>query len=427
MMISFCSTRDPALLASAGEALEVGLASDGGLFIPQSFPTIDVAALPSESFQEMAKMWLHAWLKGTEFEKDISSVVDDALNFSVPIYRLDENTAVLELFHGPTLSFKDYGARTMARLLGQRLARTGGNRIILVATSGDTGSAVADGFAGIDGIQVVLLYPSGGVSEIQERQLIVERPNVQALRVKGSFDDCQQLVKGAFADPALVGIPLSTANSINIGRLLPQMLYYVWAVKHLQNNDIEFYVPSGNLGNMTAGVMTHLAGLSVHGLRAAHNANDFYPAFLLDPSTAFGSTIQTLSNAMDVGAPSKFERLQALLNPAKMRQLIQGEVVSDQDTIASMQRVYEQYGYLADPHTAVGLEASRRFRLKSGEERLHVILSTAHPAKFPEVCERALGIKPVEPAQLAALRDASTNVVDIGAQREHLASVLLGL
>ena len=305
-MISFCSTRDPALLASAGEALEVGLASDGGLFIPQSFPTIDVAALPSESFQEMAKMWLHAWLKGTEFEKDISSVVDDALNFSVPIYRLDENTAVLELFHGPTLSFKDNGARTMARLLGQRLARTGGNRIILVATSGDTGSAVADGFAGIDGIQVVLLYPSGGVSEIQERQLIVERPNVQALRVKGSFDDCQQLVKGAFADPALVGIPLSTANSINIGRLLPQMLYYVWAVKHLQNNDIEFYVPSGNLGNMTAGVMTHLAGLSVHGLRAAHNANDFYPAFLLDPSTAFGSTIQTLSNAMDVGGPFKF-------------------------------------------------------------------------------------------------------------------------
>lgn len=426
-MISFCSTRNPSLVASAGEVLELGLAPDGGLFVPRSIPRIDIATLPTASFQEMSKAWMHAWLKDTEFEDDLASVVEDALDFPVPLVHLDERTVVLELFHGPTLSFKDFGARTMARLLGRRLGRTGGNRVILVATSGDTGSAVADGFAGIEGIRVVLLYPGGGVSETQERQLIVERPNVQAVRVKGTFDDCQRLVKGVFADPSLSGIPLSTANSINMGRLLPQMLYYVWAVKTLQDNDIEFVVPSGNLGNLTAGVMAHLAGLPVHGFLAAHNANDFFPSFLLDSDKKFGSTIQTLSNAMDVGAPSNFERLQVLLESKRMRQLIQGEVVSDEETLSSMRRVFEETGYMADPHTAVGLEASRRIREGGNAKRTNVILSTAHPAKFPDVCERAFGQRPEEPPRLSELKGAPTKVTDIEPESGHLAEILTSL
>ncbi|MEX0821733.1 MAG: threonine synthase [Rhodothermales bacterium] len=407
------------------EALLQGLAPDGGLFVPSEVPRPDFDhAFEAADFAEMGRRVLSTWV-GDEIGRDaLSRITTDALNFPVPLIPLEapkwDGVHVLELFHGPTLSFKDFGARTMARWMGHFLDRRDEDVTILVATSGDTGSAVADGFAGQDRIDVVLLYPKGKVSPVQERQLIVARPGVRALAVEGDFDDCQRMVKEAFMAPDLADAGLSSANSINIGRLLPQMLYYAWAVKHLGDVPLTCCVPSGNLGNLTAGVLAYLSGLPVSGFLAAHNANDFFPRVLSGEEVEFGVTVRTLSNAMDVGAPSNFERLDALLSRQRMRTLIAGESVTDDETIASMQRVYDETGYVADPHTAVGLEAVRRRPVS----RPVVVLSTAHPSKFPETVERALGIEPESPDRLSALwdRDVAVETVPatLDALREHL-------
>lgn len=390
------------------EALLRGLAPDGGLYVPDPIPRIDVERiLPAPSFPALAFEVLRQWLGDEVDEGGHREIVEDALNFPVPIVPLADddwrNVYVLELFHGPTLSFKDVGARTMARWMRYFLQARDEQITILVATSGDTGSAVADGFAGQDHIEVILLYPKGQVSPVQERQLIVKRPGVRALAVAGNFDDCQRLVKEAFADDDLSALNLSSANSINVGRLLPQMLYYFWAVRELSSKQILFCVPSGNLGNLTAGVLAHLSGMPVSGFLAAHNQNDFFPRYLTGEDASFGATIPTRSNAMDVGAPSNFERLEGLLAPDRMRTLIQGASITDDETLAAIRRVYEDTGYLADPHTAVGLEAVRRSSRPSDDPV--VVLSTAHPAKFPETTDDALGIAPDAPPRLAELWD----------------------
>lgn len=407
--IKYSSTRGIDSGRSLGEAIEKGLATDGGLFLPEEIPHIDPGAIPDTSFLDLSVHVLRAWMAGSEYEQDFTGILEDALSFPVPMIPLGDDLFVCELFHGPTLSFKDFGARTMARLLGHRLARTGERRVILVATSGDTGSAVADGFAGIDGIDVVLLYPDGGVSEVQERQLIVSRPNVYPFAVQGSFDDCQRMVKAAFKAESWDGIPLSTANSINIARLLPQMLYYWWAVlnvtRGLNLDTPSICVPSGNLGNLTAAMLAHKSGMPVAGFVAAHNANDFFPRYLTDASAAFGPTIQTLSNAMDVGAPSNFERLLHLLPREEMNRLIQAASFDDTRTIAVMHSVHQSTGYMADPHTAVGLGVVADQRRSGTLRGPAIVMSTAHPAKFPDTCFKAIGTYPVEPERLAVLKD----------------------
>lgn len=422
----FDSTRGGDEGRTLGEAIAQGLARDGGLYLPRVIPTIAEGQLPDDSFLSMSRAVLDPWVNSSAYAADLDAILEDALSFPVPLVPLGNDLFVCELFHGPTLSFKDFGARTMARMLGHRLRRTGERRVILVATSGDTGSAVADGFAGIDGIEVVLLYPDGGVSEVQERQLIVDRPGVHPFAVQGSFDDCQRMVKTAFVDPAWSDVPLSTANSINIGRLLPQMLYYWWATlnvtRGLDRESPTICVPSGNLGNLTAGVLAHLGGMPVRGFVAAHNANDFFARYLQDARATPTGTIPTLSNAMDVGAPSNFERLQHLLPGDRVHALIRAASVSDMDTLEAMRRVFQKSGYTADPHTAVGLEVVSRLKAGGELDGPVIVMSTAHPAKFPDTCEKATGIRPQEPDQLARLKALPSTKQRIAADTAALAT-----
>jgi len=301
---------------------------------------------------------------------------------------------------------------------------------ILVATSGDTGSAVADGFAGQDNIDVVLLYPKGLVSEVQERQLIVKRPGVRSLAVDGSFDACQAMVKAAFVDLDLAHLPLSSANSINIGRLLPQMLYYIWAVKQavdLGHSEVNICVPSGNLGNFSAGFIASKMGLPVKQFVVTHNANHFFPKYLSGSLDAFefNETVATLSNAMDVGSPSNFERLHHLFGDEHLRQHIWSTTISDETTQTAMKNIYNGFdNYISCPHTAVGLQAVLEYRNATGDTTPFISLATAHPAKFPDALE-GVGIQvPTEPA-LQKLFAEETNVKLIPAEVDALKDVLL--
>jgi threonine synthase len=303
----------------------------------------------------------------------------------------------------------------MARLMQHYLQKSGEKRIILVATSGDTGSAVADGFAGQANIEVVLLYPKGKVSDVQERQLVAVRPGVRSFAVEGSFDDCQRMVKEAFGDPGLAHLPLSSANSINIGRLLPQMLYYLWTLAQVKNPI--FCVPSGNLGNLTAGIF---AALSSHQTTfiAAHNANDFFPKFLQGQSGGFNPTIATVSNAMDVGSPSNFERLQQLLGDL-LADWVWATSVSDDKTLQRIHTTYQQYGYTACPHTAVGLEAAALYQSQHAVLGPVVSLACAHPAKFPAALAKA-GVPVPRDGVLEALLDRPTQYQVLPASLEAL-------
>lgn len=421
------STRGGTGGVSFREALLQGLAGDGGLFIPDAIPAVGSEAWREAAhFSDVAFRMLTPWLQAEVPPDVLRPIVDDAFDFPVPLVPLSgdawADVHVLELFHGPTLSFKDFGARAMARWMAFFLRGEREPLTILVATSGDTGSAVADGFAGQEHIRVVLLYPEGQVSPVQERQLIVRRPGVHALAVRGAFDDCQRLVKAAFQDEELRGLRLSSANSINVGRLLPQMLYYAWAVRKGDFADAEvlFCVPSGNLGNLTGGILAMRSGLPVRRFIAAHNANRFFPDYLSGFRGDFPSSVRTLSNAMDVGAPSNFERLQALLPEGALERYIWGTSIEDAVALETMRRVYEESGYLADPHTAVGLEAVRRYREATGDASPAIVLATAHPAKFPDVAERAIGAAPEAPERLAALWQQPTDVQPIEPTLEAL-------
>ncbi len=440
----FQSTRSVDTKVRLLEAVQMGLAPDGGLFIPQNMPVVNWDSLSSSSFADCSASFLYQWLSGVMSKTQIDKMIGFALNFDVPMVPLtprpsdkavlptpfvtslgQAETYVLELFHGPTLSFKDFGARTLAFLLRERLRETKASVTILVATSGDTGSAVADGLSGIEGIRVVLLYPRSQVSLVQEKQLIVKREGVLALRVDGTFDDCQCLVKGAFLDETLSAMHLSTANSINIGRLIPQMLYYVWASKQLQNSVPQFVVPSGNLGNLTAGVMAYKSGLPVTQFVAAHNANDFFPKYLKNKDAVFEPSVQTISNAMDVGAPSNFERLTSLLTQSELSRMIKGISFSNHETLQSMEKVYDETGYIADPHTAVGLAASERVGSEISRKGPTVVLSTAHPAKFPDIVKEAVGVKMAVPPQLTKLSNQPVQVFDLSPSQSELSLAIL--
>lgn len=422
------STRDPQGAAvSLDEAILAGLAPDGGLYLPASVPPLpdleDATDLADLAVRVLAPWW-------GEAADEVAPLLRDALDFEVPLVPLSGETHLLMLDRGPTSSFKDVGARSMARLAGRALARRGGRATVLVATSGDTGSAVADGFAGIPRVEVALLYPRGMVSDVQERQLITARDNVQAFAVEGDFDDCQRLVKEAFRDPALASLGLTSANSINVGRLLPQMTYYLWAALQLRREQgvarpPVFVVPSGNLGNLTAGLLAERAGMAAGGFVAAHNANDFLAQFLdgRRDASAFPTTIPTLSNAMDVGAPSNFERLRSLF-PERLGRHVRALSVSDQDTERSMRRTLDEHTTFVCPHTAVGLHALRTLR-GEGLVGPAVVLATAHPAKFPDAVRRATGRPPPEAPGLDASKGAPTSVLPLEPDARALRDALL--
>jgi threonine synthase len=342
-------------------------------------------------------------LIGDEFDRAaLDALVRDAFDFPAPTVPLSRGISVLELFHGPTMAFKDFGARFLARAFGHLLAERGDYATILVATSGDTGSAVAQGFFGVRGVQVVVLYPAGKVSRFQEAQMATLGGNVRALRVPGTFDDCQRLVKRAFLDRELAALHLSSANSINIGRLLPQAVYYVASWLDAGGADVGevvFVVPSGNLGNLTAGVIAQRLGLPVGRFVAAANANDVLPRFLETGAYAAQAAVPTISNAMDVGDPSNFPRLTQLHAEAlaALRANLAGISVSEAETRSTIRRVHREHAYLLDPHAAVGMAAALRTR-DAGEQRPIITLATAHPSKFGEVIREELGIDPPMPA-----------------------------
>ncbi|RMD74131.1 MAG: threonine synthase, partial [Bacteroidetes bacterium] len=340
-------------------------------------------------------------------EADIRRIVRRALDFPAPVVSLDEDTHVLELWHGPSLAFKDFGARFMAALMSWFLEKRNQETVILVATSGDTGGAVAAGFFDTPGIHVVILYPSGKVSPLQEKQLTTLGKNIRALEIEGTFDDCQALVKQAFLDEALRRhIALSSANSINIARLIPQSFYYFEAYKQLMpvQKPVAFVVPSGNFGNLTAGLFAKRMGLPVVHFVAATNANDVVPEYLATGQFRPRPSIPTISNAMDVGNPSNFQRMLDLYGSTwnNLRKEVSGFAFDDEQTRQAIRTIHERYGYLMDPHGAVGFLAWQAFRqIEPGMQG--VILETAHPAKFLETMEATLG-RPIDiPERLARL------------------------
>lgn len=410
------------------EVLFEGLAPDGGLYLPERVPPLPSGWMSLEPLPRLAAAVLGGWLPEPRGE-ELEGLLADALDFPLPLERLGPNLYVLELFHGPTLSFKDFGARVMARLMDALLSGSGRHLTVLAATSGDTGSAVADGFAGRENLDVVLLYPKGRVSRLQERQLTVARPGVRAFAVRGDFDDCQRMVKAALTDPDLAG-RVTSANSINVGRLLPQLLFHLWglrelAARHGRRDAPIVSVPSGNLGNLTAGLLAARAGARARAFLAAHNANRFFPEFLAGRAEAYAypETVATWSNAMDVGAPSNFERLHHLFGP-ELPAVVRGYSVDDAATLERMAATWQAHGYAACPHTAVGLEAVERYRSATHDPAPAVVLATASPAKFPEAAQAA-GVPLARSEALAALEEAPTRVEELRAEEQALREVLL--
>ncbi len=441
----FVSSRDPARRTlTFEEALRRGLAPDGGLYVPALLPKLAPGWERSTSWPETVAAVLGPWFAPHERDTWVASA-QEALDFPVPVRELSDRRMLLELHHGPTLAFKDVAARTMARWWGRSLSDRGESATVLVATSGDTGSAVADGFAGVEGLRVVVLYPAGRVSPLQERQLTLPREGVYALAVEGDFDHCQRLAKAALVDETLTALNLSSANSINVGRLLPQLTYHVWGALQASRAmgvalvDLLSVVPSGNLGNLTAGLLATAMGLPLAGMLAAHNANDHFPRVLLgeaDPAAA-PPTLATYSNAMDVGAPSNLERLLAVFPDGNYPVPLVGASVDDAATLDSISRTWREEGVMVCPHTAVGLEALRRLRGvgrgESGAPALRaasalreapaLVLATAHPAKFAEVVARAVPGESVEhPAleRLPAARAFGRLAAEPGALQEWL-------
>lgn len=408
------STRKQAPVVSFQEALFAGQAKDGGLYMPETFPVLrenELAVLAELSYRELACELGLKFLGGEIGKADLEAVMAQAYSFEPKLQELEPGLYCLELFHGPTLSFKDFGAQFMAKTMGHFAAGRNQKLTILVATSGDTGSAVAHAYHRVEGIRIVLLYPSGKVSVLQERQFTTLGDNVQALEIQGTFDDCQALVKQAFTDAELQKkLRLSSANSINIGRLIPQSFYYVWAVTRVcarLRQEAVVCVPSGNFGNLTAGMFARKMGLPLRRFIAGVNANAVIPEYLDTGSYRPRPSLQTLSNAMDVGAPSNWERIRDLYGDSheRIKQELWSTSVDDASTAEMMRESYQRWSYVADPHTAVGLRAVERFKMQFPETKncAFVTLSTAHPGKFVETVNEALSLSYELPERLQAV------------------------
>lgn len=389
-----------------------GLAPDKGLYFPESITPLSKGFfenINSLSNVDIAFEAIKQFVSPEIPDAVLKTIVEETLSFDFPVVKLNENISTLELFHGPTMAFKDVGARFMARCLGYFNQNNNREVTVLVATSGDTGGAVANGFLGVKGVNVVILYPSGKVSDIQEKQLTTLGQNIKALEVNGTFDDCQAMVKTAFLDENLTSkMQLTSANSINVARWLPQLFYFIFAYKQLHKTykNIVFTVPSGNFGNICAGMMAQQLGLPVHHFVAANNANNVVTRYLISQLYEPKPSVQTISNAMDVGAPSNFVRIQEIYknNFETLKDNLSSYSFTDDETKEAMLEMFNKYNYVADPHGAVGYLGCKAY-LKNNPEAHCVFLETAHPTKFLDVVEEVVKEEQPLPEQIQSVMD----------------------
>jgi threonine synthase len=431
--LRYRSTSRKAPLTSLRGAVLRGLAPDGGLYMPAEIARHSPGELEEFRglpFTEVCFRVVRPFSTPDVPEEVLWQVVSEAINFPVKLVSLSPGLHILELFHGPTLAFKDFGARFMARLMGYFVRGETRPLTVLVATSGDTGSAVAHGFLGVPGIRVVILYPSKRISEAQEKQFTTLGENITALEVAGTFDDCQRLVKQAFSDAELNKQAwITSANSINIGRLLPQMFYHVAAYRQLPVASVPLIVsvPSGNFGNLTAGIFAKRIGLPVAKFVASTNANDVVPEYLRTGEFHPRAAQATYSNAMDVGNPNNFPRLLDLCRNRLeyVQKEIWGHGATDEETLAAMKMVHDKFGYVADPHTAVGVLGWEAYKSQHPEPAQGLVLATAHPAKFADVVMKAIGAAPPLPDRLAAYLKREKLSLPISSSYEDLRQFLL--
>ena len=419
----YYSLKNPTETASFSKAVIKGIAPDRGLYFPKEIPQLEkefIDLLPTLPLHEMATAVMLPFVEEEMSRADLYTIIQKTFDFDFPIVPITDQIGSLELFHGPTLAFKDVGARFMAQCLGYfNQQEKQQNTTVLVATSGDTGGAVANGFLGVDGIDVVILYPKGKVSQVQEKQLTTLGQNITALEVDGVFDDCQTMVKTAFLDQEITQQrQLTSANSINVARWLPQMLYYFIAYQtHRKTNDhpLVCAVPSGNFGNICAGMMGQQMGLPIDHFIACTNVNDVVPRYLSDQVYAPKPTVPTISNAMDVGDPSNFVRIQKIYGDdfSRLQQHLTGYRFTDEETCAAMQEIFNQAGgYIADPHGAIGYLGLKAY-LDKHPEKKGIFLETAHPIKFPETVEKTLDQKIPVPSRLQDLMQREKKSISI--------------
>jgi len=433
--MKYYSTNKQAPLATLEEAVVKSLAGDKGLYMPEQIPALNketISSLKDKSFHEIADIVAQAFF-GNDIEPgSLTDIVKDTLSFETPAVQVNDNIYSLELFHGPTLAFKDVGARFMARMLGYFIKKSGSNKEVnvLVATSGDTGSAVANGFLGVPNIRVFVLYPKGKVSPIQECQFTTLGQNIHALEIDGTFDDCQALVKAAFMDNELnQHMQLTSANSINVARFLPQSFYYFNAYAQLDRlgkaDELVVSVPSGNFGNITAGLFAYRMGLPIKHFIAANNRNDVFLEYLKTGIYTPRPSISTIANAMDVGAPSNFARILDLFedNHQAITQLITGNRYTDKEISNTMQTVYRQQNYLLDPHGACGYQALIDYQLQPNETGL--FLETAHPAKFKDTVDNILDQSIEIPDKLKSFMKGEKQSLELNKTFEDFKSYLL--
>ncbi|WP_431137453.1 threonine synthase [Psychroserpens mesophilus] len=392
------------------DAVIKGLAPDKGLYFPEHIEPLSkifFETIGNLSNSEIAFQTIKQFVSPDIPEADLKAIIEDSLCFDFPVIELDKSISTLELFHGPTMAFKDVGARFMARCLGYFNTNNTNEITVLVATSGDTGGAVANGFLNVKGVNVVILYPSGKVSDIQEKQLTTLGQNIIALEVDGVFDDCQDMVKRAFLDEELTNkMQLTSANSINVARWLPQMFYFMFAYKqlHKKHDKIVFSIPSGNFGNICAGMMAQQLGLPIQHFVASNNANNVVTEYLKTETYTPKPSVQTISNAMDVGNPSNFIRIQEIYKNdfSVLKKNLTSYSYTDEETRTALKDIYKTYNYIADPHGAVGYLGCKSY-LKHHSDTHCVFLETAHPTKFLDVVENVIDTSLTLPSQIKAI------------------------
>ena len=429
--MKFYSLNDSHIKATFKEAVIAGIAPDKGLYFPESItplPTDFFEHIDELSHHEIAFQAIHQFVSDDIPDTVLKEIIANTLDFDFPVVDIEENVGTLELFHGPTMAFKDVGARFMANCLGYFSQGETTEVAVLVATSGDTGGAVANGFLGVDGVNVVILYPSGKVSDIQEKQLTTLGQNIVAMEVDGTFDDCQRMVKTAFLDAGITDHKkLTSANSINVARWLPQLFYFLFAYKQAKSKGkkIVFSVPSGNFGNICAGMVAQKLGMPVKHFVASTNVNNVVPKFMQKGIYEPMPSIATISNAMDVGDPSNFVRIRHLYQDdlATLQENLSSYSFTDQETKTAMKEVYAQTGYVMDPHGAVGYLGLKEFQ-KTQPNTFGIFLETAHPVKFLDVVEDTLGLSPEIPAQIQKIMDKEKHSILIKTY-EDLKSYLL--
>lgn len=430
--MNYYSTNNLSSKVDFKEATIRGQAPDRGLYFPERIPVIDQSffeKIKEYSNEEIAFRVIKPYIGPSIQANDLMKIVTETINFPIPLVKVSEAMYALELFHGPTLAFKDVGARFMSRCLAYFTKETNEKVVVLVATSGDTGGAVASGFYDVPGVEVVILYPSGKVSSVQEKQLTTLGKNIHALEVNGMFDDCQQLVKKAFMDAELnKKLFLTSANSINVARWLPQQFYYFLLWKQWQDkaHPPVICVPSGNFGNICAGMLAHRSGLPVQHFIAACNANDVVPEYMSSGNYQSKKAIATLSNAMDVGDPSNFVRILELFDHqfGELKNKLSSYSITDDETKATIGEVNTKYHYLLDPHGAVGYKALQGYlQLHKGQQG--IFLETAHPVKFYDVVEPVINAKVPLPEGMQEIMKKNKVSVKIGVEYEELKQYLL--